>query len=170
MHFHVVLLVKAEFEKFLSTKFIRAIDYAELISNILPISKYDKSICVCTDFRDLNKACLNDDFPLPNIDMIVGHEMYSLMDGFFSYNQIKIALEDQEKTTFTCAWGTFYYTVMPFGLKNTDTTYQRAMTTIFQDMMHKNMEDYIDDTLAKSTQGITQLLDLSLILDHMEQF
>ena len=76
--------------------------------------------------------------------------MYSLTDGFSYYNQIKIAPEDQEKTTFTCIWGTFCWNVMPFSLKNASATYQRTMTTIFHDMMHKNMEDYVDDTLAKS--------------------
>ena len=141
-------------EKLLSENFIRAIDYAEWISNIVPISKHEKSIQVCTNFRDLKKACPKDDFPRPNIDMIVdmiaGYEMYSLMDGFSGYNQIKIAPADQEKIAFTCAWGTFFLNVMPFGLKNVGATYQRAMTTIFHDMMHKNMEDYVDDTLAKS--------------------
>lgn len=111
MHSHVALLVKVELEKLLKVGFIRAIDYAEWISNIVHVSKSNKSICVCTNFRDLNKECPKDDFPLPNIDMIVdmiaGYEMYSLMDGFSRYNQIKIAPEDQEKTTFICAWGIF---------------------------------------------------------------
>lgn len=119
MHPHVALLVKAELEKLLKEGFIIAIDYAEWISNIVPISKPDKSICVYIDFRDLNKACPKDDFPLPNIDMIVdmtaGYEMYSLMDGFSGYNQNKFEPKDQEKTMSTCAWGTFYWNVMPFG-------------------------------------------------------
>ena len=92
------------------------------------------------------------------------------MDGFSGYNQIKIAPVDQEKIAFTCTWGTFCWNFMPFALKNAGSTYQRAMTTIFHDMMHKNMEDYVDDTLAKSRIRDTHLLDLSLILDHMEQF
>ena len=121
MHPHVALLVKAELEKLLNARFIWVIDYAEWISNIVPISKPNGSIRVCTDFRDVNRACPKDDFPLPNIDMIVdmtvGFKMYSLMDGFSGYNQIKIALEDQEKIAFTCAWGTFCWNVMPFGLK-----------------------------------------------------
>lgn len=153
MNSHVALLVKVELEKLLKARFIRAIDYAEWISNIVPISKAKKSIRVCTDFRDLNKACPKDDFPLPNIDMIVdltvGYEMYSLMDGFYGYNQIKISPEDQEKITFTCAWGKNCWNVMSFGLKNVGAIYQRAMTTIFYDMMHRNMEDYVDDTLEK---------------------
>ena len=84
------------------------------------------------------------------VDMKEGYAMYSIMDSFSGYNQIKIAPKDQEKITFTCAWGTFCWNVMPFGHKNSNATYQRAMTTIFHNMMHKNMEDYVDDTLAKS--------------------
>ncbi|WP_460914304.1 reverse transcriptase family protein, partial [Staphylococcus aureus] len=91
------------------------------------------------------------------------------MDGFFGYNQIKIALEDQEKTAFTCAWGTFYWNVMPFGLKNDGATYQRAMTSIFHDMMHRTMEDYVDATLAKSMIRPEHLNHLSKILDKMEK-
>ena len=102
------------------------------------------------------------------VDMTTGYEIYSLMDGFFGYNQIKIAPEDQEKTAFTCAWGTYCWNVMPFGLKNIGATYQRAMTTIFHDMMHKNMEDYVDDTLANSKRRYTHLDDLEVILYCME--
>jgi len=100
IHPHVALLVKAKLEKLLEAGFICAIDFSKWISNIFPISKHDKSIRVCTNFQDLKLACPKDDFPLSNIDMIVdmmvGYKMYSLMDGFFGYNQIKIALEDQE--------------------------------------------------------------------------
>ena len=92
------------------------------------------------------------------------------MDGFCGYNQIKIAPEDQEKTAFTCAWGTFCWNVMPFGLKNASATYQRVVTTIFHDMMHKNMEDYVDDTFVKSAKCHTHLHDLGPILDRMEKF
>ena len=108
MHPHVALLVKVELEKLLKANFIRAIDYVEWISNIVLVSNHDKSIHVCTNFRDLNKAFPKDDLPLLNINMIVdmttSYAMYSLLDGFFSYNQIKIAPDNQEKTTFTCAW------------------------------------------------------------------
>lgn len=92
------------------------------------------------------------------------------MDGFSTYNQIKISLDDQEKISFTCACGTFCWNVMPFGLKNASATYQCIITIIFHDMMHKNMEDYVDDTLEKSKKRDMHLNDLNLILDHMEQF
>ncbi|KAH9294018.1 hypothetical protein KI387_040778, partial [Taxus chinensis] len=69
------------------------------------------------------------------------------MDGFSGYNQILITPEDQHKTSFITPWGTFCYRVMPFGLKNAGATYQRVMTYIFHDLLHKTMEDYIDDLL-----------------------
>lgn len=124
----VSLLVKVELHKILDVKFITPIDYPEWVSNIVPIFKLIGGIRINTNFRDLNKACLKDDIPLSNIDMIVDlttrHEMLSLMDGFFGYNQIKIAEEDQHKTTFTTPWGTFCYQVMSFGLNNAGATYQ----------------------------------------------
>ncbi|GLJ55837.1 hypothetical protein SUGI_1198920 [Cryptomeria japonica] len=167
MHPQVALLVKAELEKLLDVGFIRPIDYPEWISNLVPVSKPDRNIRICTDFRDINKACPKDDFPLPNIDLIVdlteGHEMLSLMDGFSGYNQIRIAPEDQHKTSFTCPWGTFCWNVMPFGLKNAGATYQRAMTTIFHDLMHLTVEDYVDDLLGKSIDRNTHLDILSVV-------
>lgn len=97
------------------------------------------------DFRCLNKACPKDDFPLPNIDMMVdltaSHAMLSLTDGFSRHNQIKISPKHQHKLSFTCPWEIYCWNVIPFGLKNARATYQRAMTTIFHDMMHTIMED-----------------------------
>lgn len=78
------------------------------------------------------------------------HAMLSLRDDFFDYNQIKIAPKDQDKTAFTYSWGTYCWNIMPFSLKNGGATYQRAMTTMFHNMMHTFMEDYVDDFLAKS--------------------
>ena len=106
------------------------------------------------DFRNLNKACPKDEFPLPNMDLlinyVVGSAMFSLMDGFSGYNKIKMASRDAKKTTFRTPMGNFYYTVMPFELKNAGATYQRAMTAIFHDMMHQELEDYVDDIVVKS--------------------
>ena len=88
------------------------------------------------------------------IDSAVGHAMFSFMDGFSDYNQIRMSSKDAAKTTFRTPIGNFYYTVMPFGLKNAGATYQRAMTTIFHDMMYKEIEDYVDNIVVKSkTRG-----------------
>ena len=80
------------------------------------------------DFCNLNKACPKNEFPLPNIDLLVdsavGSSMFSFMDGYSGYNQIRMATKDAEKTTFRTLIENFYYTVMPFGLKNARATYQ----------------------------------------------
>ena len=88
------------------------------------------------------------------IDSTAGHAMFSFMDGFSGYNQIRMSSKDAVKIAFRIPIGDFHYTIMPFGLKNTGATYQRAMTAIFHDMMHKEIEDYVDDIVVKSkTRG-----------------
>ena len=109
---------------------------------------------MCVDFRDLNKVSPKDDFPLPHIDVLVdniaGHALLSFMDGFSGYNQIKMAPKDMEKTSFITSWGTYYYKVMTVGLKNAGATYQCATTTLLHDLIHKEVEVYVDDMIVKS--------------------
>ena len=92
------------------------------------------------------------------IDSAAGHAIFSFMNGFSSYNQIRMSPKDVAKIAFRTPIGNFYYTVMLFGLKNADATYQRAMTAIFHDMMHKEIEDYVDDIVVKSKQRKTIFL------------
>ena len=84
---------------------------------------------VCIDYRKLNASTRKDHFPLPFVDQmlerVAGHEFYCFLDGYSGYNQIEIALEDQEKATFTCPFGTFFFRKMPFGLCNAPRTFQR---------------------------------------------
>ena len=76
--------------------------------------------------------------------------MFSFMDGFSGYNQIRIAFENQSKTAFLTPWGVFCYQVMPFGLKNAGATYQKVMVMILHDMIHQELEVYVDDLVVKS--------------------
>jgi len=76
--------------------------------------------------------------------------MFSFMDGFSGYNQIRMEPRDAKKSTFRTPIDNFYYTMMPFGLKNASATYQCTMTTIFHDMMHRELEDYMDGIVVKS--------------------
>ena len=126
------------------------------------------------DFRNLNKACPKDEFPLPNIDLLVGStagsSMLSFMDGYSGYNQICMATKDAEKTTFRTLIGNFYYIVMPFDLKNAGTTYQRTMTAIFHDMMHKEMKDYVDDIVVKSKTRTGHLQILEQVFERCRKY
>ena len=91
---------------------------------------------MCIDFKKLNKACPKDSYPLPRIDQLVdatsGHEFLTFMDVFSGYNQIRMAPEDEEKTTFITDHGLYCYRVMPFSLKNVGATYQRLVNKIFK--------------------------------------
>jgi hypothetical protein len=108
---------------------------------LVPIWKTIGQIRLCIDFRALNQASIKDHFPLPNMEMILqqvaGSQMMSLLDGFSSYNQIKVKREDKYKTTFITHWGTFDYERMPFGLSNAGATFQRAMQIAFDDLIDK---------------------------------
>jgi hypothetical protein len=145
--------IKAEVEKLLKAGFIYPIHLTEWVSNPVPVDKKQGTIRVCTDFRDLNKACPKDNYPTPFIDQIIdecaGCEAFSFMDGFSGYNQIQIKPEDQHKTAFICPWGTFAYRKMPFGLKNAGATFQRAMSFAFHDLKHI-VEAYLDDLDSRS--------------------
>ena len=92
------------------------------------------------------------------------------MDGFSSYNQIKIAHEDMEKTTFVTQWGTFCYKVMPFGLKNAGATYQHAMVDLFHDMIHHENEVYVDDMIARSQTEEEHLGHLQKLFVRLKEY
>ncbi|GJS84974.1 reverse transcriptase domain-containing protein [Tanacetum coccineum] len=104
---------------------------------------------ISDNYRKLNEATRKDHFPLPFMDQMLerlaGNEYYCFLDGFSGYFQIPIDPNDQEKTTFTCPYGTFAYRRMPFGLCNAPGTFQRCMMAIFHDMIEKTMEVFMDD-------------------------
>ena len=124
---------------------------------------------ICINYRKLNKATRKDHFPLlfldQMLDRLVGHEYYYFLDGYSRYNQIAIALEDQEKTTFTCPYGTFAFRRMPFGLCNAPGTFQRYMMAIFSYMVEKTIEVLMDDfsVLGNSFENCLENLRLALI-------
>nr|GEW23833.1 reverse transcriptase domain-containing protein [Tanacetum cinerariifolium] len=104
---------------------------------------------VCIDYQKLNEATRKDHFPPPFMDQMLerlaGNEYYCFFDGFSGYFQITIDPRDQEKTTFTCPYGTFTYRRMPLGLCNAPGTFQRRMLSIFHDVVEKTMEVFMDD-------------------------
>ncbi|XP_075496384.1 uncharacterized protein LOC142533477 [Primulina tabacum] len=171
----VELKVKEEVEKLLKAKFIKPIRYTEWLSNIVPVMKKNGKVRICIDFRDLNCATPKDVYVMPIPDMLIDsvarHELLSFMDGFSGYNQIKIAEADTHKTAFRCpgAVGTFEWLVMLFGLKNAGATYQRAMNSIFHDMIGHHIEVYIDDIVVKSKQAADHIEHLRKSFQRMRQ-
>ena len=127
--------VRDEVARLLSAGFIREVYYPDWLANIVLVKKANRKWRMCVDFTDLNRACPKDSFPLPRIDQLVdfttGHKLLTFMDAFSGYNQIKMAEEDQEKTTFITSQWLYCYKVMPFGLKNAGATYQRLVNKMF---------------------------------------
>ncbi|KAG9450295.1 hypothetical protein H6P81_010260 [Aristolochia fimbriata] len=166
--------IEKEVDKLIAANFIREVKYPSWIANIVPVKKKTGQIRVCVDFRDLNKACPKDDFPLPITELMVdattGHEALSFMDGSSGYNQIWMDPKDEELTAFRTPKGIFCYKVMPFGLKNAGATYQRAMQNIFDDFLHKRVECYVDDLVVKTKQRADHLLDLRAVFERLRRF
>ncbi|KAI5388023.1 hypothetical protein KIW84_073928 [Lathyrus oleraceus] len=103
-HPDMAVKIKEEVQKQIDAGFLVTSTYPQWVANIVPVPKKDGKVRMCVDYRDLNKASPKDDFPLPHIDMLVDNtakfNVFSFMDGFSGYNQIKMAPEDMEKTTF----------------------------------------------------------------------
>lgn len=78
------------------------------------------------------------------LEHVAEHECYNFLDGFSGYNQVSIREQDKDKTTFITNWGTYAYYKMPFGLCHAPATFQRMMSTIFQDHLRKFLETIID--------------------------
>ena len=146
-------VIKAEVEKLLKVDFIYPVPLTEWVSNIVPISKKQGTICVCVDYWDLNKSCPKDNYPTPFIDQIIddcaGCEVFSFMDGFSDYNQIDILPKDEHKTTFICPCGTFPSKKLPFGLKNAGAIFRWAMSYAFHDIK-SIVQPYLDYLPKKS--------------------
>ena len=96
-------------------------------SNLVVARKKNGKIRICIDFRNLNRACTKDHYPLPKMETLLqrvtGSGMISMLDGFSGYNQVRLRAEDRHKTTFSTPWGTFEYLRMPFGLSNAGATF-----------------------------------------------
>lgn len=120
------------------------------------------------DLRGLKDFSPKDGFPRPHIDLLdntAKAKIFSFMDGFSSYDQIKMVLEYMEKTTFMG-----HLLVITFRLENVGATYQQAMTTLFHDMMHKEIELYVDDVTTKSKDEEKHLDDLLKLFQGLRKF
>ncbi|GJW20378.1 reverse transcriptase domain-containing protein [Tanacetum coccineum] len=158
-------LIKKEVEKLLDAGLIYPISDSPWVSPVHCVPKKGGMIV-------LNEATRKDHFPLPFMDQmlerLVGNEYYCFLDGFSGYFQIPIDPKDQEKTTFTCPYGTFAYRRMPFGLCNAPGMFQRCMMAIFHDMIEKTMEVFMDDFSVFRNSFSTCLYNLEKMLKRCE--
>ncbi|GJR97913.1 reverse transcriptase domain-containing protein [Tanacetum coccineum] len=143
-----------EVHKLVEAGIMQEVYYHDWLSNPVMVKKSDDSWRMCVDFTDLNKACPQDCYPLPEIDCKVeslcGYPFKCFLDAYKGYHQIQIAKDDEEKTAFHTSQGVYCYTKMPFGLKNVGATYQRLVDTAFEGQVGRNLEVYVDNLVIKS--------------------
>ncbi|KAL2252586.1 UNVERIFIED_CONTAM: Transposon Ty3-G Gag-Pol polyprotein [Sesamum indicum] len=167
-------IIKEEVGKLLKAGYVSEVRYTDWLSNVVVVPKAAGKWRMCTDFTDLNKACPKDPFPLPRIDQLVdataGYKLFSMMDAYQGYHQIRMAKEDRTKTSFVTEQGIFCYNVMPFGLKNAGATYQRLVNRMFREQIGKTMEVYVDDMLVKSRHSEQHLQDLEASFAVMRSY
>ena len=100
---------------------------------------------------------------------MVGHPRMIFLDAFQGYHQIPLVPDDQEKTTFVTSIGNYHYKVMPFGLKNAGSSYQRMMTKMFESQLGRSIEVYIDDMVVKSKLVSEHVGDLTNIFEILRK-
>ena len=141
--------INSELNKLLKAKIIFPVRHSRWVSNMVPVRKKNGEIRLYVDFRNLNKASLKDNYPLSKMDqllqMVLGAQRLSMLDGFSGYNQVNVDTTSREKTTFTTPWGTFIYGRMPFGLTNAGETLHRAMDIAFMGQLNEFVVTYLDD-------------------------
>ncbi|GJV55727.1 reverse transcriptase domain-containing protein [Tanacetum coccineum] len=146
--------IQEEVGKLVEAGIMREVHYHDWLSNPVMVKKHDNIWRMCVDFKDLNKACPKDGYPLPEIDWKVeslcGFPFKCFLDAYKGYHQIQMAKEDEEKTAFITSQGIFCYTKMPFGLRNARATYQRLVDKAFHKQIGRNLEVYVDDLVIKS--------------------
>ena len=165
--------VKSEVTKLKQAGTIKKVFYPQWLATIVIVKKKTGKWRVCVDFTDLNRVCPKDPFPMPRIDQLVdatvSHPWMSFLDVFQGYHQIPLSVNDQEKTAFVTPVGNYHYKLMPFGLKNTGSTYQQMMTKMFEPQLGKNVEVYIDDMVVKSKLVSEHLADLTSIFEILRE-
>jgi hypothetical protein len=138
----------------LDAGFIREVHYPNWLMNVVMVKKKNGKWRMCTDFTDLNKYYLKDDFPLMRIDKVVdsaaGCETMALLDCFLGYHQIWLRKEDEEKTSFITPFGAYCYLRMPEGLKNAGPTFCKMMKAILKEQMERNIFTYVADIVIVS--------------------
>ena len=144
------------------------------LGNVMLIKKANEKWRMCVNFTYLNKAYPKDSYPLLSIDSLVdnasGCRLLSFLDAFSGYNQSGMHPKDESKTTFMTEVANYCYKVMPFGLKNASTTYQRLMDRIPAPMLERNVQVYVDDMIVMSERKDQHVVDLEELLTTITKY
>ncbi|GJW04935.1 hypothetical protein Tco_1563791 [Tanacetum coccineum] len=144
--------IQEEVGKLVEAGIEREVHYHDWLSNPVMVKKHDNSWRMCVDFKDLNKACPKDGYPLPKIDWKVESlcrfPFKCFLNAYKGYHQIQMAKEDEEKTAFITSQGIFCYTKMPFSLRNAGATYQRLVDKAFHKKLKPRLS--LDSDLNKA--------------------
>jgi hypothetical protein len=166
----VASTIQKEPQKLYEAGIIEPIRYSHWVANCVSVRKKLGEIHICNDFRNLNRACLKDNYPLPSMEDIlqaeIGSGMMSMLDGFSGYNQVLVDKQDMYKTAFITPWGTYSYIRMPFGLMNARATSQCAMDYAFSDYLFKFIVVYQDDLTVYSKTRDDHVAHLRKVLDR----
>src|SRR6187399_1732672 len=129
---------------------------------------------MCVYYNGFKKGLPTDPFALPHIDQIIdataGCERLSFLDAYSGYHQIKMAVKDQEKTTFITPFGAFCYVSMPFGLKSAQATYQCCVHNCLHGQIGCNVHAYVDEIVVKSRKEETLIADLKETFDNLRVY
>jgi hypothetical protein len=162
-----------EVMKLLSTGFVREVFHPEWLANPVVVKKKNKKWRMCVDYTSLNKACPKDLFPLPHIDQVVdstaGCKTLCFLDPYPGYHQIAMCIADQLETSFITPFGAYCYQTMPFGLKDVGATFQRCMQCVFEELIGRIIEAYIDYIIVKSKKMGDLVPDLVEVFAKLRQ-
>nr|GEV46272.1 hypothetical protein [Tanacetum cinerariifolium] len=142
--------ITREVAEWLKAWIVRPVKYPTWISNLILVKKVDRSSWMCIDFKNINAACPKDYYPLPEIDS-------------------KMEEEDEKKTAFYTYQGTYCYTKMPFGLKNTGATNKRLVDEAFHSQIENNLEVYVDAIVVKNKSEKEMLANIAETFDNLRR-
>jgi hypothetical protein len=170
---HKCKAIGEEILKLLSAGFIREVYHPEWFANPALVKNKNKKWRMCVDYTSLNKSCPKDPFPLPRIDQVVnstaGYETLCFLDAYSGYHQIVMCIANQLATSFITPFSAYCYQMMPFDLKNAGATFQRCMRCVFEELIGRIIEAYVDDIVVKSKRTGDLVPDLTEVFTKLQQ-
>jgi ribonuclease HI len=163
--------IRKEVRKLLDAGFIEEVHHPIWLANPVIVPKANWKLRMCIDYTSLNKAYPKDSYPLPCIDQIVDStsrcDLLSFLDAYSGFHQIQMSREDRKHTAFVTVDGLYCYVVMSYSLKNALSTFVRAMSKTFGDLIRDKVEVYVDDIVVKTKRVSTLVEDLTLVFNKL---